>query len=174
MRILGVVSVILFYFGLRIFLSKPKKYDLSKFDILRDNVEKIRDIYYDEHNNVKRHYDGKSFYYNVKNFPEIQRMIDTIPGVDTKTAKIYVMDFPMTFVPKLKKRRGWLRYEIVLRGGRGCVLATNNKRKTIEDGHDTIYDPMMSHKYIKRTILTRLSLIIDVSDKQLCRIPYHR
>jgi hypothetical protein len=174
MRILGVVSIILIYFGLRIFLSKPKKYDLSRFDILRDNVERIKEIYYDEHHNVKRHHDGKRIYYNVKNFPEIQKLIDHIPGVDAKTAKIYVMDFPMTCAPKLKKERGWMRYELVLRGGRGCVFATRNKRKIVEDGQDTIYDPRVTHKYFKRSILTRLSLVIDVSDKQLCKNPCHQ
>lgn len=174
MRIWGVVSIILFYFGLRIFLSKPKRYDLSRFDILRDNVERIKDVYYDEHHSVKRHHDGKRFYYNVKNFPEIQEMIETIPGVDTKSAKIYVMDFPMSFAPRLKRERGWMRYELVLRGGRGCIFATKNKRKIIEDGRDILYDPRVVHKYFKRSILTRLSLVIDVSDKQLCTSPCHQ
>ena len=171
MRILGAVSIILIYFGLRLFFSRPKNYDLSRFDILRDNVEKIKDIF---HHGVKRYHDGKRNYYKVKSFPEIQRMIETIPGVDVTSAKIYVMDYPMTCAPHLKKERGWMRYELVLKGGRGCFLDLGHTRKVIMDGQDLLYDPRRYHRYIKRSILSRVSLVIDVSDKQLCTSPCRR
>lgn len=174
MRILGVVSIILIYIGLRIFFPRPKKYDLSRFDILRDNVERIKQIYYDEHHSVKRWHDGKRNYYKVKEFPEIQNMIDIIPGVDRTSAKIYVMDYPMTCAPKLKRERGWMRYELTLRGGRGCVLDTGDCRIMIPDGSGFLYNPRRYHRYIKRSIMSRISLVIDVSDKRLCMSPCHQ
>lgn len=174
MRILGVVSIILIYIGLRIFFPRPKKYDLSRFDILRDNVERIKQIYYDEHHSVKRWHDGKRNYYKVKEFPEIQNMIDIIPGVDRTSAKIYVMDYPMTCTPKLKRERGWMRYELTLRGGRGCVLDTGDCRIMIPDGLGFLYNPRRYHRYIKRSIMSRISLVIDVSDKRLCMSPCHQ
>lgn len=143
-------------------ITYTKKYDKSRFKILRDNYEKIRDIYYDEHHHLEREHDGKRIYYKVSDFPEIQKMIDTIPGVKKNSAFIYVMDFPMTISPKKEKNNRWVRYELVLRGGRGCIFDTWRQRRIINDGSDIIFDPASRHKYIKRSVYTRLSLVVDV------------
>lgn len=143
-------------------MSWFQNYDTNKFQILRDNFEYIRDVYYQEHNALERQHDGKRFYYEVKNFPRIQELIDKIPGIKKNSGRIYVMDFPMFIRPKKERMSRWVRYELVLRGGRGCVFETWKHRKMLPDGSDVIYDPSFSHRYLKRSIFTRLSLVVDV------------
>lgn len=143
-------------------LTCTKKYDMTTFIILKDNIERIKDIYYEKHHNIKRYHDGKRTYYKVKDFPEIQELINIIPGVKKDSAVIYVMDFPMTIKPPKAYKNRWLRYELVLRGGRGCIIDTGKECKMVMDGNDILYDPSCRHKYVKRSIFTRLSLALDV------------
>jgi len=139
------------------------KYNTEKFKSLREKVEEIKEIYYREYHDIKHRDDGKRIFYKTRDFPEIQNILDKIPGIKEDSGIICVMNFPMNVRPPRTHNNRWLRYELVLRGGKGCILdARGGERIIISDGCDTIFDPSRYHKYIKRSVFTRLSLVFDV------------
>ena len=142
--------------------TRTKKYNTEKFKPLREKVEEIKEIYYREYCDIKRRDDGKRVFYRTRDFPEIQNILDKIPGIKKDSGIICVMNFPMNVRPPRTHNNKWLRYELVLRGGKGCILDACGERKIISDGRDTIFDPSRYHKYIKRSVFTRLSLVFDV------------
>ena len=138
------------------------KYNTEKFKPIREKVEEIKEIYYREYHDIKSRDDGKRVFYRTRDFPEIQNILDKIPGIKKDSGIICVMNFPMNVRPPRTHNNRWLRYELVLRGGKGCILDACGERRIISDGCDAIFDPSRYHKYIKRSVFTRLSLVFDV------------
>ena len=102
------------------------------------------------------------YYYEVKDFPEVQKIIDQIPCVDKDTAKFAVIEGPMTIAPHRAESNLMLRYHLTIKGGKHCVLYTSNGGHHHEPGKDYLFDHSRVHSLVKRSFQRRVVLILDV------------
>ena len=102
------------------------------------------------------------YYYEVKDFPEIQKIIDTIPCVDKEGAKFAVIEGPMTIAPHRAESNLLLRYHLTMKGGDDCTLYTSNDVHKHESRKDFLFDHSRFHSLDKRGLQTRVVLILDV------------
>jgi len=103
------------------------------------------------------------YYYKVKDFPEVQKIIDQIPCVDKDTGMFAVIEGPMTISAHRAESNLALRYHLTIKGGKHCVLYTSNGGHHHEPGKDFLFDHSRFHRLVKRSLQKRVVLILDVN-----------
>jgi len=102
------------------------------------------------------------YYYKVKDFPEVQKIIEQIPCIDKETAKFAVMDRPMTIPAHRAESNLMLRYHLTIKSGKDCVLYTEYDRHVHKPGQDFLFDHSRFHRLVKRGFQKRVVLILDI------------
>jgi len=102
------------------------------------------------------------YYYEVRDFPEVQKIIDQVPCVDKETAKFAVIDGPMTIPAHRAESNLMLRYHLTIKGGKHCVLYTSNGGYLHKPGKDFLFDHSRFHRLVKRSLEKRVVLILDI------------
>ncbi len=102
------------------------------------------------------------YYYDVKDFPVIQNIIDAVPCVDKKTAKLAVIEGPISIAPHRAESNLLLRYHLTLKGGDDCILHTSNGMHRHEPGTGFLFDHSRLHSLVKRDHHVRVVLILDI------------
>jgi len=104
----------------------------------------------------------KYYYYNVKDFPEIQKIIDQIPCVDKETAKFAVMDAPINIPAHRAESNLTLRYHLTIQSGRDCVLYTEYESHVHQPTEAFLFDHSRYHRVTKSGFKRRVVLILDI------------
>jgi len=102
------------------------------------------------------------YYYEVKDFPIIQNIIDEVPCVDKESAKFAVIEGPMTIAPHRAESNLLLRYHLTMKGGDDCILYTSNGMHKHEPRKDLLFDHSRIHSLEKQGAQKRVVLILDV------------
>ena len=137
------------------------------------NFGKIRRCFYENENNVKKHYfhdtdpwfdkNENYYYYKVSDFPLIQNIINNIPSVDKETGVIAVIEGPMNIPPHRAESNLQLRYHMTIEGDGDCTLYTWNKKYTHITGEEFMFDHALYHSVEKSGSSRRVTLILDVN-----------
>jgi len=153
------------------------KLDYDVFDypnlwFVKANYNKILHEFEKGVDAAKKHYfhtldpwfktNDKYYYYKVRDFPEIQKIIDQIPCVDKETAKFAVMDAPMTIPAHRAESNMMLRYHLTVKSGRDCMLYTEYEAHRHQSGHEFLFDHSRYHRVVKRGFQKRVVLILDI------------
>jgi len=104
----------------------------------------------------------KYYYYNVKDFPEIQKIIDQIPCVDKETAKFAVMDAPINIPAHRAESNLTLRYHLTIQSGRDCLLYTEYESHVHQPREAFLFDHSRYHRVTKSGFKRRVVLILDI------------
>lgn len=104
----------------------------------------------------------KYYYYKVKDFPEVQKIIDQIPCIDKSTAKFAVIDAPMSIPAHRAESNLMLRYHLTIKSGTDCVLYTEYGPHRHRPGQDFLFDHSRFHRLVKRGFQKRVVLILDI------------
>ena len=104
----------------------------------------------------------KYYYYEVKDFPEVQKIIDQIPCIDKETAKFAVIEGPMTIPAHRAESNLLLRYHLTIKGGKSCILHTEYDAHNHTPGKDFLFDHSRFHRLVKRSLEKRVVLILDI------------
>lgn len=136
------------------------------------NFGKIRREFFERESIVQRHYfhdmdpwfpkNTGYYYYNVRDFPFLQSVVDTIPKVDKETGVIAVIEGPMTIAPHRAESNLQLRYHMTLEGAGDCTLALKDCEYKHKTGDEFIFDHARYHSLEKSGSERRVSLILDV------------
>jgi len=136
------------------------------------NFGKIRREFFERESIVQRHYfhdmdpwfpkNTGYYYYNARDFPFLQSVIDTIPKVDKETGVIAVIEGPMTIAPHRAESNLQLRYHMTLEGSGDCTLVLRDCVHKHRTGDEFIFDHSRYHSLEKSDSERRVTLILDV------------
>jgi hypothetical protein len=153
-----------------IFCGAPDAFDLWPIGF---HFGKIRREFLEREPHVEKHYfhdldpwfpkNTAYYYYNVRDFPFLQSVIDTIPRVDKDTGVIAVIEGPMTIAPHRAESNLQLRYHMTLEGNGGCNLHTWDRKYAHKTGDEFIFDHGRYHSLEKTDSERRVTLILDVN-----------
>jgi hypothetical protein len=148
--------------------------DYHAFDLwpIGFNFGKIRREFFEREQGVRKHYfhdldpwfpkNTGYYYYNVRDFPFLQSVVDTIPKVDKDTGVIAVIEGPMTIPPHRAESNLQLRYHMTLDGSGDCTLYLKDSEHTHITGDEFIFDHARYHSLEKTSSERRVSIILDV------------
>ena len=136
------------------------------------NFGKIRREFFEKAPNLEKRYfhdmdpwfpkNMGYYYYNVRDFPFLQSVIDTIPKVDKDTGVIAVIEGPMSIPPHRAESNLQLRYHMTLEGSGDCVLYLRDRYHVHKTGDEIMFDHARQHSLEKLGSSRRVTLILDV------------